>query len=79
MTKKQQLEALAKELFPDSCIHYGRSEMCCEIPNEGVPWGYTMYPGTGWQKDIKYLGKSFVEAKDSLERISIDMSIGIND
>ena len=53
--------------------------MCCEIPNEGVPWGYTMYPGTGWQKDIKYLGKSFVEAKDSLERISIDMSIGIND
>ena len=74
MTKKEKLEVLAKKLFPNGYIHYGRSEMCCAIPDTGeVPWGYTLHPGTGWQRDIKYLGRTFAEAEATLQRETDDM------
>lgn len=74
-TKTEKLESIAKEIFPNATIRYGRTEICCADPETNtVPYGYTLYPGTGWQKDIRFLGESFVEALDELERIGIDMA-----
>ena len=70
MTKTEKLEALAKEIMPTATISYGRSEMCCADPETNtVPYGYTLHPGTGWQKDIKFLGRTFAEAEAELQHL----------
>ena len=44
--------------------------MCCEIPDTGeVPWGFTLHPRTGWEKDIKFLGRNFAEAEAELQHL----------
>ena len=74
-TKIQQLEEIAQSIYRDQLrksqcsVTYGRAPVCCADSYNGgtVPYGYTLYPGTGWQKDIRFLGSSFSEAKQSLE------------
>ena len=70
MTKTEKLEQMAQKIYPDAYIYYGRSEMCCAIPDTGeVPWGFTLHPRTGWEKDIKFLGRNFAEAEAELQHL----------
>lgn len=69
MTKTEKLTAYAKKVYGTAAsVRYGRSESQCGDPSRGgaVPYGYTLYPGTGFAKDVEFIGESFKEAWDAI-------------
>lgn len=74
MTKTEKLEKYAQDTLElrGARVEWGRAPSCCADPFNGgaIPYGYTLYPNTGWQKDIEFIGVNYEDAMLSLERMS---------